>query len=44
YDGWYTFEWEKRWHRDLEEPELAFPQYVQFMRDLSSADRESGGV
>jgi sugar phosphate isomerase/epimerase len=44
YNGWYTFEWEKRWHRDLEEPELAFLQYVQFMRALPSADRESGGV
>lgn len=36
YDGWYTFEWEKRWHPDLEEPELAFPQYVRYMRALGA--------
>lgn len=36
YDGWYTLEWEKRWHPDLAEPELAFPQYVRFMRELES--------
>lgn len=39
YDGWYTFEWEKRWHPDLEEPEIAFPQYVRFMRELESPAR-----
>lgn len=36
YDGWYTFEWEKRWHPDLEEPELAFPRYVRYMRELAA--------
>lgn len=34
YEGWFTFEWEKRWHPELEEPEIAFPQYVRFMCDL----------
>jgi sugar phosphate isomerase/epimerase len=29
YDGWLVFEHEKRWARDLPEPETAFPQYVQ---------------
>lgn len=36
YDGWYTLEWEKHWHPELEEPELAFPQYVRFMRELAA--------
>jgi sugar phosphate isomerase/epimerase len=36
YDGYYTFEWEKKWHPELEEPEVSFPQYVQFMRNLGS--------
>jgi sugar phosphate isomerase/epimerase len=33
YDGYATLEWEKRWHPDLPEPEGAFPQYVQTMRE-----------
>lgn len=36
YDGWYAFEWEKKWHPELEEPELAFPQYVKFMHALDN--------
>ena len=35
YDGCYSFEWEKRWHRNLPEPELAFPAYVHYMRTLA---------
>jgi len=34
YDGYLTLEWEKRWHPDLDEPEVAFPRYVRFMREL----------
>ncbi|MBO9609147.1 MAG: sugar phosphate isomerase/epimerase [Paenibacillaceae bacterium] len=34
YDGWCTLEWEKRWFPDIAEPEVAFPQYVQYMRQL----------
>jgi fatty-acyl-CoA synthase len=26
YDGWLTVEWEKRWHAELAEPELALPR------------------
>jgi sugar phosphate isomerase/epimerase len=29
YQGFYSFEWEKRWLPDVEEPEIAFPQYVK---------------
>ena len=34
YTGFYSFEWEKRWHPELPEPERALPQYVAFMRAL----------
>jgi sugar phosphate isomerase/epimerase len=26
YDGWLTVEWEKRWHPELAEPEIALPR------------------
>jgi sugar phosphate isomerase/epimerase len=29
YRGFYSFEWEKRWHPEIEEPEVAFAQYAQ---------------
>jgi len=28
YRGFYSFEWEKRWHAEIEEPEVAFAQYA----------------
>jgi len=31
YNGFFSFEWEKRWHPGLLEPEIAMPQYIQFM-------------
>jgi sugar phosphate isomerase/epimerase len=31
YRGYYCFEWEKVWHPDLLEPEVAFPQFVTVM-------------
>jgi sugar phosphate isomerase/epimerase len=32
YKGYYCLEWEKRWHPEIEEPEVAFPQYAKVMR------------
>jgi sugar phosphate isomerase/epimerase len=32
YDGWLSFEWEKQWHPEIEDPELALPAYVAFLR------------
>jgi len=29
YKGYYCFEWEKVWHPDIQEPEVAFPQYAK---------------
>jgi len=34
YKGWYSFEWEKKWHPSLPEPEIAFPCYVKCMKTL----------
>jgi sugar phosphate isomerase/epimerase len=31
YKGYYCFEWEKLWHPDLQEPEVAFPDYERVM-------------
>jgi sugar phosphate isomerase/epimerase len=36
YQGSYSFEWEKVWHPDLEEPEVAFPDYARVMREYLS--------
>lgn len=33
YRGYYCFEWEKRWHPGIEEPEIAFPHYAKVMRE-----------
>jgi len=34
YTGYLTLEWEKRWHKEIEEPEVAFPQYIQEMKKI----------
>ena len=31
YAGYYAFEWEKKWHPEIEEPEVAFPHYAKTM-------------
>jgi sugar phosphate isomerase/epimerase len=31
YKGYYCLEWEKAWHPEIEEPEVAFPQYAAVM-------------
>jgi sugar phosphate isomerase/epimerase len=31
YRGFYSFEWEKRWHPEIAEPEVAFAQYATVM-------------
>ena len=34
YDGYYSFEWEKKWVPSLAEPEVAFPAFVDYMKAL----------
>lgn len=36
YAGYLSLEWEKAWHPEIPEPEVALPQYVTFMRALLS--------
>ncbi len=37
YKGYYCFEWEKKWHPEIEEPEVAFPQYAKVMGEYLAA-------
>jgi sugar phosphate isomerase/epimerase len=37
YDGWYTFEWEKRWHPELAEPEVALPAGAAYVRATAAS-------
>ena len=36
YAGWIAFEWEKRWHPEIEEPEIALPDFVRVLRAAES--------
>jgi sugar phosphate isomerase/epimerase len=31
YQGWISVEWEKHWHPEIEEPELALPQHLELL-------------
>ncbi len=35
YKGYLAYEWEKRWHPDIEEPEQAIPHYAQYMKSIA---------
>ena len=37
YRGFYSFEWEKRWHAEIEEPEIALAQYAQVVAEYVRA-------
>lgn len=37
YQGYLTLEWEKQWHPEIEEPEVAFPRYAEVARRLLKA-------
>jgi glucosamine-6-phosphate deaminase len=32
-DAWVSFEWEKRWHPEIEEPEVALPHFLRWAAD-----------
>jgi sugar phosphate isomerase/epimerase len=34
YDGWYSVEWEKKWHPEIPDPEIALPQHAEVLRRL----------
>lgn len=35
YNGYLSLEWEKRWHPEIADPEVAFPQFVQYMKRIT---------
>ena len=37
YPGYHCLEWEKRWHPEIEEPEVAFPHYARVLADHLAA-------
>jgi sugar phosphate isomerase/epimerase len=37
YQGFCTLEWEKHWHKELADPEIALPCFSRFMRELGNA-------
>lgn len=41
YKGYYCLEWEKKWHPEIEDPEVAFPQYAKTMTEyLDEVDKK----
>lgn len=34
YDGWLSFEWERRWYTGIEAPEVALPAFIEYMSNL----------
>ncbi len=41
YKGFYSFEWEKRWHPEIEEPDVAFPHFVERMKTYLATSASS---
>jgi sugar phosphate isomerase/epimerase len=41
YDGYVSFEWEKYWHPEIEEPEVALPDFINAIRKLQSDTTKS---
>lgn len=37
YTGYMSLEWEKAWHPEIEEPEIAFPQAISYLRKVDAA-------
>jgi sugar phosphate isomerase/epimerase len=37
YTGWISVEWEKRWHPEIEEPEIALPQHLAVLNQWATA-------
>jgi sugar phosphate isomerase/epimerase len=41
YPGWISVEWEKRWHPEIEEPEVALPQHLALLRTWMNETEEA---
>jgi sugar phosphate isomerase/epimerase len=44
YDGYVSFECEKYWHPEIEEPEVAMPDFINAIRKLQSESTKYSGV
>jgi len=42
YQGYYSFEWEKRWQQELDEPEVALPQFAEKLRSYLASQNQGG--
>ena len=42
YDRWVSFEWEKKWHPAIEEPEVALPHFIRWAAAAMRRDPPSG--
>jgi sugar phosphate isomerase/epimerase len=38
YQGWISVEWEKRWHPEIAEPQIALPQHLRVLAEWMEAD------
>ena len=43
YDGYISFEWEKYWRAEIEEPEVALPDFINAIASAKGAEYESQG-
>ena len=43
YDGYICFEWEKYWHPDIEDPEIALPDFANAMRRILGKNNARAG-
>lgn len=37
YDGWLAVEWEKKWHPEIADPDIALPQHADLLREYLAA-------
>jgi len=44
YNGYVSFEWEKYWHPEIEDPEIALPNFINAIRELQSDTNKCSGV
>ena len=43
YHGYVSFEWEKHWHPEIEEPEVALPDFMAAMQGILNHEPVAGG-
>ena len=44
YDEYVSFEWEKYWHPEIEDPEVALPNFIDSIRKLQSDETKCSGI